>query len=115
MRKTLWLLLVGPLVFAFEPKTFQWTPPTEYEDGSALVNSDIDEYRIYCNEQLIAVVENVNNTNSWTSGNFSPGSYSCNATAVVGTEESSPSNTITFFVSPPIPKAPVGLVVAFDS
>lgn len=37
--------------------TLNWVAPSEYEDGSFLGLSNLDEFRIYVDQQLVAVVE----------------------------------------------------------
>ncbi len=110
------LLLIAPLVFAWQHKEFNWTPPTEYVDGSPLQDSEIAEYRIYCNGALLGTVENSGATSTWRSpdGSLPPGDYSCYATTVVTSgEESEASNTINFTVEQSGPNPPSEFSVTF--
>lgn len=102
-------LLYSPLVFG---ATFNWMPPTEYEDGLPLPNGDITEYRIYCNGVLLATVVNTPDLDVYDSGPLAPGSYDCAMTAVAGLE-SGQSNTVNFTVDPSQPLAPTGFTVSF--
>ncbi len=106
------LLLLSPLVFGQATKTFTWTPPTEYTDNTPLPNSDLAEYRIYCNGQLLATVPNVPvNTNSYAT-DLPAGTYTCTATAVtVLGVESAESNPANFTVDPGVPNPPTQFVL----
>jgi hypothetical protein len=115
MKRLIVLFLLGsPLVFGYQNKTFNWTPPNSYTDGSPLPQSEIASYNIYCNGSLLGSVINTAGTDVWTSpdGSLPPGNYVCYATTV-GTDaaESGPSNSVNFIVDPLIPGAPVGLTV----
>ncbi len=106
------LLLVGPLAFAIQPKTFDWVPPTLYEDGSALPDAEITSYNIYCNSVLLGNAPNTGGTDTWTSPPLPPGVYACHATTVASNgEESVPSNTSNFTVDPSKPAAPTNFSV----
>ena len=71
-------VLLSTLVFG-EVKTFIWTAPTEYEDGTPLLNSDIKEYQLHCNSGLDVIISNDPRTDSWISQDtdFPPGFYTC--------------------------------------
>lgn len=107
------LLCIAPLVFAVGGKTFTWQPPTQRMDGSALPQAEIREYKIYCDGDPLPVwtQENVPlNTDTWIApdGTFSVGTHSCFATTVdTEGQESDPSNTVNFTVTPERPNAPV--------
>lgn len=104
---TLALLLLSPLVFAQSAKTFTWDPPTQYEDGTTLINADIAEYRIYCGGQLLATVPNEPEGTGSYVAELAAGDYSCTATAVtVLGVESAESNAVTFTVAPGVPNPP---------
>jgi len=53
------LLCFAPLVFAVETKTFNWIPPTQNTDGTALTDAQISSYNIFCNTLLLANVVRV--------------------------------------------------------
>jgi hypothetical protein len=101
------LLVISPLVFAVEPKTFNWTPPTQNTDGTALPDSDIASYNIYCNSLLLGNAPNTGGTDTWISPPLPEGTYDCYATTVaINGQESDPSNSINFTVAPSKPEAP---------
>lgn len=114
MRKLIALLLLVPLTISWanETKTFTWTPPTEYENGTALDNADLGEYRIYCNGSLLASVPNEPlNTNTYVT-TLDPGDYSCTATAVTTAGiESAESNPANFTVVPGVPNPPAQFAI----
>lgn len=105
------LLLVSPVVFALGEKTFDWTPPTQYTDGSPLAQAEIASYDIECNGSLLAnVPNNPLDTDSYEAppGTFAPGVYSCVAfTLTVAGERSDPSNSVNFIVDAGTPNPPV--------
>lgn len=70
--------LLSPLVFG-EVKTFTWTPPVEREDGTPLLDTEIEEYELHCNSGLDVIIKNQGNTNQWISADtdFPPGFYTC--------------------------------------
>lgn len=78
IRAVVVTMLLAPLVFG-EVKTFTWTAPTEYEDGTPLLNSDIKEYQLHCNSGLDVIISNDPRTDSWVSQDtdFPPGFYTC--------------------------------------
>ena len=117
------LLLVLPLTvtWALGEKTFNWTPPTEYEltqdqidnnlPASPLPQSEIASYDIECDGQLLATVpNNPLNTDSYQAppGTFAVGTHTCVAYTIT-TEgvRSAPSNAVNFTVAPGVPKPPV--------
>ena len=116
MRKLLLgLLLVSPLVFAVGEKTFTWTPPTEYDDGTTMPQSAIASYNIYCDGALLVNVPNTpldTDTYQAPPGTFATGAHACYATTVT-TEgvESVASNTVNFTVDPGTPGPPINFVV----
>jgi len=107
------LLLIGPLAFAIQPKTFNWTPPALYENGLTLPDGEIASYNIYCNALLLGNVPNTGGTDTWTSPPLPDGTYSCHATTMaLNGEESVPSNTSNFTVEPSKPGPPTGFSVS---
>lgn len=108
------LLLLSPLVFGFQNKTFDWVPPTQNTDGSPLPNAEIGSYNIYCNGTLLGNIVNTNGTDTWESpdGSLPPGTYDCHGTAVnTAGVESSASNTVNFIVADSVPNPPTGFSV----
>jgi len=107
------LLVISPLVFAVEPKTFNWTPPTQNTDGTPLADAEIASYNIFCNSVLLGNQPNTGGTDTWTSPPLPEGSYSCHATTLATNgEESAASNSVNFTVDPSIPEAPTGFSVS---
>ncbi|HUW44657.1 MAG TPA: hypothetical protein VMW50_02565 [Dehalococcoidia bacterium] len=114
-RLLLALLFVSPLVFAIGEKTFTFTPPTQYEDGTALPQSKIASYDIVCDGALLVNFPNVpQNTDTYQAapGTFATGTHVCVAHTVT-TEgvRSQPSNSANFTVEPGVPSAPINFVV----
>lgn len=113
-RLVLLLLIASPVLFAYQNKTFTWTPPTQNTDGSPLLDAAIASYNIFCNGSLLGTVTNTGNTQQWTSpnGSLPPGTYDCYATTVrIDQVESDSSNTINFLVPPSTPGEPTGFSV----
>ena len=109
------LLLVSPLVFAVGEKTFTFTPPSTYEDGTPLPQSAIASYDIECDGSLLTNLPNVpldTDTYQAPAGTFATGSHACQAFTVT-TEgvRSGPSNTVNFTVAPGVPSAQINFVV----
>lgn len=109
------ILLVSPLTFALGEKTFTFTPPALYEDGTPLPQSMIASYDIECDGSLLVNLPNVpENTDTYQapSGTFATGTHACEAYTVT-TEgvRSAPSNTVNFTVAPGVPGAPINFVV----
>lgn len=108
-----YLLLIFIVLFASVShagdKTFNWTMPTEREDGTALSPDELAATNIYCNEALTAAV-----TPGATSyiHTFPPGIYECYATVVdMGGLESKPSNVTLFTIPKSLPKSPADFSV----
>lgn len=109
------LLLLSSLTFAVGEKTFTFTPPTLYEDGSPLPQEMIGSYDIECNGSLLANVPNMPlNTDTYEApaGTFPTGDHACQAFTVT-TEgvRSGPSNTVNFTVVPGVPSAPINFAI----
>ncbi len=114
MRKLFYCLLIcSPLVFAVEPKTFDWIPPTQNTDGSPLSDAEIASYNIYCNQVVLGNVPNTGGTDTWTSPPLPEGTYDCWATTIaINGEESPNSNSVNFIVDPSVPGAPTNFSVS---
>lgn len=109
------LLLISPLVLALGEKTFTFTPPTQYEDGTPLPQNAIASYDIECNGSFLANLPNVPlNTDTYQAqaGTFPTGIHICQAFTVT-TEgvRSGPSNSVNFTVEPGVPSPPVNFAV----
>lgn len=109
------LLLVSPLVFAVGEKTFTFTPPTQYEDGTPLPQSEIASYDIECDGSLLTNLPNIpldTDTYQAPPGTFATGTHACQAFTVT-TEgvRSGPSNTVNFTVAPGVPSPPINFAV----
>ena len=107
------LLLVAPLTFAVGEKLFTWTPPTERVDATSMPESEIKEYKIYCDGDANPIwtqshVPSGNQTWQAPAGTFALGTHSCHATTVdTLDQESDSSNTVNFTVSPALPRPPI--------
>lgn len=114
MKNAKWilaLLLVSPLVFAVGEKTFNWTPPTQYEDATPLPQTDIASYDIECDGSLLVNVPNAPlDTDQYVAppGTFAVGDHACVAYTITTLGvRSQPSNAVNFTVSPGVPNPPV--------
>ena len=108
-------ILVSPLVFAIGEKTFTFTPPTQYEDGTTLPQAKIASYDIMCDDALLVNFPNVPlNTDTYQAppGTFATGTHVCVAHTVT-TEgvRSAPSNSVNFTVDPGVPGQPINFAV----
>lgn len=110
------LLLIIPLTvtWAVGEKTFNWTPPTEYEDATPLAQVDIASYDIECDNGFTVNVPNVPlNTDTYAApaGTFAPGTYECvGYTVTTLGVRSAASNPVNFTVAPGVPNPPVLVV-----
>lgn len=93
-----------------EIKTFTWINPTEYVDEAPLDPADIQEIRIYCDYDPVPVIVSLGDATT-ASRNFSVGTYTCVATAVVNDIESANSNELTFEILPVASEPPSGFTV----
>ena len=109
------LLLVSPLVFAVGEKTFTFTPPTAYTDGTPMPQTEIASYDIECDGSLLVNLPNVPlNTDTYAApaGTFATGDHACQAfTVTVEGVRSGPSNTVNFTVAPGVPGEPINFAV----
>jgi hypothetical protein len=119
MKKSVMLLVAllafSPLVFAVGEKTFTFTPPTTYEDGTPLPQSKIASYDIECDGSLLVnLPNNPLNTDTYQApaGTFDAGVHACQSfTVTTEGARSAPSNTVNFTVAPGIPGPPINFVV----
>ena len=63
----------------------RWMPPTQYDDGGALVDSDVTEYRLYVDQEMVRRIE-PNLTEYFLE--LPPGEWEITISAVVGDIES---------------------------
>lgn len=109
------LLLVSPLTFAVGERTFNWTPPTEYDDASPLAQSEIASYDIECDGVFLVNVPNnpptIADSYDAPPGTFAVGVHDCVA-FTVSTEgvRSIASNTVNFTVVAGVPNPPILVV-----
>jgi hypothetical protein len=107
MKKLVLLVLLSPLAFALGEKTFTFTPPTQYTDGSALPNAMIASYDIECDGGLLVNLPNVplmTDRYEAPPGTFTVGDHACRAfTVTTEGARSGPSNTVNFTVAPGVP------------
>lgn len=114
MKKLLLCLLICmPLTvtWAVGEKTFNWTPPTQYEDASPLPQTEIGSYDIECDGTLLANIPNEPlNADTYAAppGTFATGDHSCVAyTITVEGVRSRASGAVNFTVAPGVPNPPV--------
>jgi hypothetical protein len=89
-----------------------WEPPTEYTDGVALLEQDLDFYTLYCNDAELKQIDAIIGTHADTVDltSLPTGDYTCHLTTTsLEAQESGPSNTINFILGPRVPMAPAGL------
>lgn len=92
-----------PLTAAALTKTFTWTAPTQYTDGSPLPTAEIAGYTITCGTRVLPV----NGPVTSFVADFTPGSYTCAAvTRATNGQVSVPSMSVSFTVPLPTPNAP---------
>jgi len=110
------ILLIPGMVIANEfAPLFTWVPPSEFVSGASLDPlTDLSEYRLYCPVGPTVPTQTISNTdNSFQAppGMFPSGDYECHMTAIsVAGDESTPSNTKLFTVTPDRP----GPIVIFE-
>jgi hypothetical protein len=89
-----------------------WTPPTEYEDGTPLLEQDLDFYTVYINGTPATNLDVIVGTWSAEIVFTVPGSHQVALTVTdLNGQESQLSNTQVFTVGPRTPKAPTLQVV----
>ena len=97
-------LVAAPLALS-APKDFSWTNATLRTDGSPFLPSELAETRIYCNDNLVGSVQG---TGTQVTIDLGVGSYVCYATHVdTDGQESGPSGTVSFVITPAVPNPPV--------
>jgi hypothetical protein len=107
------LLLVSTLVFSLDG-TVSWTPPVEYVDGTPLLEQELDFYTLYCDDVVVATIDNVIGQRSAVvdMSALTEGSHTCalTVTALNG-QESGYSNIVNFTVGPRVPGVPADLTI----
>lgn len=119
-------ITVGGIVYA-QSKDFNWQNPTANVDGTAFdAATELKETRIYCGgDPALFVPEEPNSPQSWSptvvapnaaqtvTSNFGVGEHTCFATSFsIYGYESTPSNTVTFVVTPTVaPNPPANFTV----
>jgi ABC-type sugar transport system substrate-binding protein len=92
--------------------TISWTPPTEYTDGAALLEQDLDFYTFYCDGAPLATIDSIIGTYTATvsTNSLSTGDHVCTLrVTTLEAVESGDSNAINFTIGPRVPMAPAGL------
>lgn len=109
------LLMLSTVVFAVGERTFDFTPPTTYEDGTPLAQASIASYDIECDGALLVNLVNVpleTDTYFAPPGTFSEGNHACEAFTITTSDvRSGPSNTVNFTVAPGTPGPPINFAV----
>ena len=106
-------ILIALLVLAAAPamaldKTFSWTAPTAYTDGSSLPAAQIAGYTLTCGPTVVQIAGPV----LTFVRDFGPGTYTCSLqTRAVNGQISVASNTVSFTVPQPTPNPPAGFSV----
>ncbi len=110
MKKYVPLLFLFTLIAAlpYAPE-FTWTPPTRFVSGAVLnPETDLSEYRLYCEEALIATIPAPTLEYLTSANELSAGPHSCYLTAVdLALQESGPSGVVNFIVAADVPEPPV--------
>jgi hypothetical protein len=89
-------------------RTLTWVPGLEYASGGTFDESAIQHYNLYCDGQYVGeVVNDFTRTYVATVGLLGPGDHTCGLSETVDGIESVMSNTVTFPLGKPTPKAPV--------
>jgi hypothetical protein len=109
-------VLLAALTFGYD-RTVEWEPPTQYENGDALLEQDLDFYTLYCNAQPFVTIDSIigQRTAIVDFGPLGEGTHECylTVTALNGME-SAPSNTANFTVGPRTPMAPTNFVIVLS-
>jgi hypothetical protein len=90
-------------------KTFSWTAPTAYTDGTPLPAAQIAGYTLNCSPTRTLAIAGAVTT---FKADFGPGSHTCAlVTRAANGQVSAPSNSVNFTVPQPVPNAATGLSV----
>lgn len=89
-------------------KTFSWTAPTTFVDGSVLPPSDITSFDFICTAAgQPSVMFTAAGTARTVPRDLPPGTWACSATATARGATSDPSNVVNFTILQPKPNPPV--------
>lgn len=110
-----WAILLTMLASASaSAETFivTWTPPTQYEDSTPLLEQDLDYYTLFLDGVPTTSFDSIVGTWTVDLTVTVPGTYDVQLTVTdINGQESVLSNTHVFTVGPRIPKAPHIVVV----
>lgn len=113
-RALLAVLLLGGLFSAALADDFQicWTPPTQFVNGDALLEQDLDFYTLYINDQEVMSFDSIVGTWCVTYTTHTEGTYTTQLTVThINGMTSDLSNPSSFTLGPRQPKAPSNLTV----
>lgn len=114
-RALLAVLLLGGLFSTALADDFQicWTPPTQFVNGDALLEQDLDFYTLYINGQEIMSFDSIVGTWCVTYTTHTEGTYEAQLTVThINGMTSDLSTPRSFTLGPRQPKAPSNLTVA---
>lgn len=113
-RALLAVLLLGGLFSTALADDFQicWTPPTQFVNGDALLEQDLDFYTLYINDQEVMSFDVIVGTWCVTYTTHTEGTYTAQLTVThINGMTSDLSNPSSFTLGPRQPKAPSNLTV----
>jgi hypothetical protein len=112
MRLTLLLLLVAAMPVWADELLVEWTPPTQYTDGTPLLEQDLDYYTLHMNGAELLTLDAIVGTWSVVITVTEPGTHEFRLTVTdLNGQTSDMSNTATFTVGPRTPGVPTNLTV----
>jgi len=112
MRAMILALLLASLTVDADEFILKWTPPTQYTEGTVLLEQDIDYYTLYIDGVALTNFDSIIGQWSVSVTFTEPGSYEGNMTVVtVNGAESDFSNPVNFTVGPRTPGAITNLTV----
>ena len=106
------ILLVLSLTVQADAFTITWQPPTQYTDGTSLLEQELDFYTLYINGTGVVNLDVILGT--WTANVTitEPGTHVLALTVTANNGvESNLSDTVNFTVGPRTPSAPVSLTI----
>jgi hypothetical protein len=106
------ILLVLSLTVQADDFTISWLPPTQYTDGTPLLEQELDFYTLYINGTGVVNLDVILGT--WTANVTitEPGTHVLALTVTANNGvESNLSDTVNFTVGPRTPMAPVSLTI----
>ncbi len=103
------LLCLASITLAFE-RDISYTPPEFYVNGDVLLEQELDFYTVYCDDQVVTILDSIIGTWARTVDfpEITGASDTCwlTTTTLLGAE-SDPSNVKVFMGPPRTPMAPV--------